>query len=64
MVWFKVKGTSRCIGVPQSNKIERILNQMKTKGLIIGKDKQYNLMDNEGCEFLGKEIGLKLRCWK
>ena len=64
MIWFKIKGTTRSVGIKSTIESERILNQMKTKGYIVGKKSIYNLVSEEGFHFLEKEIKLQMRCWK
>lgn len=64
MIWFKIKGTTRSLGIKSTIDAERILNQMKTKGYIVGKQSIYNLVSEEGFRFLEKEIKLQVRCWQ
>lgn len=64
MIWFKIKGATRSVGIKNTIESERILNQMKTKGYIVGKQSVYNLVSEEGLHFLEKEIKLQMRCWK
>lgn len=64
MIWFTIKGTTRSVGIKNTIEAGRILNQMKTKGYIVGKQSIYNLVSEEGFHFLEKEIKLQVRCWK